>query len=102
MNVNYLAFLPGGIILILWVYVELFPQKKINHLYGYRTFLSMRNQDTQDEGNRVSMEKMLNVAMGLLLIGLVGQVLPEGFEELLPTVALLPGLYWIIRSPKQG
>ncbi|HEK18841.1 MAG: hypothetical protein C0154_12695 [Mucilaginibacter sp.] len=48
-----------------------FRPKKINSLYGYRTPLSMKNQQNWDEGNRYSAQLMLKLGVILLLTGLV-------------------------------
>lgn len=41
--------LPASIVFILMGFITMkLPAKKINYLYGYRTSLSMRNQDTWD------------------------------------------------------
>jgi hypothetical protein len=43
-----------------------FPPKKINHLYGYRTKLSMRGQEEWLEAQKYSSKELLNG--GILLI----------------------------------
>jgi uncharacterized membrane protein len=61
-----------GIIILAagWMMVK-YPPKKINHLYGYRTESSMRNQQTWDEANRFSGRLMIKIGWILLLVGLV-------------------------------
>jgi uncharacterized membrane protein len=46
--------LTGISCIIVGVYSKLFPRTKINEVSGYRTYRSMKNQDTWDEGNRYS------------------------------------------------
>jgi uncharacterized membrane protein len=42
---------------------KLFPPKKINSLYGYRTRRSMKSQKMWDEGNRISANMLLWAAI---------------------------------------
>ncbi|MFD0795569.1 SdpI family protein [Mucilaginibacter litoreus] len=47
-----------------------YPPKEINALYGYRTKLSMSNQQNWDEGNRYSTRLLLKCGQILLLTGI--------------------------------
>ncbi|OJW17122.1 MULTISPECIES: SdpI family protein [unclassified Mucilaginibacter] len=61
-----------GAVFILAALIQMrFRPKKINSLYGYRTPLSMKNQQNWDEGNRYSAQLMLKLGVILLLTGLV-------------------------------
>ena len=53
----------GPFILLLSYVIAKYPPKKINHLYGYRTKRSMRNQETWDFANRHSTHLMWKVAL---------------------------------------
>lgn len=52
-----LVFLAAGIVMLL------FPPKKINGLYGYRTPRSMRNQENWDKAQRISAIKMIQISI---------------------------------------
>ena len=62
MNV-LLQFMIGPLLLLLSIVFKLFPPKKINYLYGYRTKRSMKNQETWDEANRYSPNLMILVSI---------------------------------------
>jgi uncharacterized membrane protein len=51
------VFLVAGVIMLL------FPPKKINGLYGYRTQRSMRNQESWDKAQRISAIKMIQISL---------------------------------------
>ena len=55
---NHLFILPLPLLIISAVF-RIFPPKKINRFYGYRTKSSMKNQDAWDEANRFSANLML-------------------------------------------
>jgi len=45
-----------------------FPPKKINHLYGYRTKTSMRNQEVWDFAQRYSADEMIKLGLVMLVL----------------------------------
>jgi len=47
-----LHLLIGPLILLIGLIYFYFQPKNINHLYGYRTILSMKNSDTWQESNK--------------------------------------------------
>ncbi|TWR24088.1 SdpI family protein [Mucilaginibacter achroorhodeus] len=72
--------LVGAIFILAALIQKQFPPKKINSLYGYRTPLSMKNQQNWDEGNRYSAKLMLKLGFFLLVVGLI----------LTPLISLIP------------
>lgn len=58
----------GPLVLILAVVMMLFPPGKINHLYGYRTLRSMKNQQAWDFANRFSARYMVVAAVVVCLV----------------------------------
>lgn len=63
-----IPFTTGAIFVIAALITLVFPPKKINYLYGYRTRASMKNQQIWDFSQRFSGIKM--VQSGLVLIAL--------------------------------
>ncbi|UII22481.1 SdpI family protein [Fulvivirga ligni] len=55
--ISYL--LTGPLMLLISILFYAFPPKAINHVYGYRTKRSMKNQQTWDEANRYANKLML-------------------------------------------
>ncbi len=62
-----LLFIPALMLLkaVLFQYKQ---PKQINHIYGYRTSLSMKNQDTWVVANRLASECFLYASIGFLTI----------------------------------
>jgi len=54
----------------------LYPPKKINYLYGYRTTRSMKSQEHWDFAQRFSAMQMIRGAVTLIIISLLGYWLP--------------------------
>ncbi|MEP5339687.1 MAG: SdpI family protein [Algibacter sp.] len=72
----------GTIFIIGGFLMSKYPPKSINHLYGYRTSTSMKNQDIWDYAQKFSSKKMMKYGLVQTLLSLVG------FFNLLP-VSLL-------------
>ncbi len=74
---NPLFFIPvsvGFIFIILGFYMLLFPPRKINSLYGYRTTSSMKNQDRWDFAQNYASKEMIKLGFILALSGLLGLI----------------------------
>lgn len=67
-----------------WI-LKKFPPRKINLMYGYRTRLSMKNQENWEAGNRYSAKMMLRSGTLLMLISPAGNFLP--FSEMSGIIA---------------
>ena len=66
-----LIFLIGGLLF------KMFPPKKINWIYGYRTSSSMRNIDTWRTANKYSANFMVIEGIILTIIGLITFLIPN-------------------------
>ena len=66
-----IAFLCGGIFLIAAVIMLVFPPKKINSLYGYRTSSSQKNQQNWDFAQRYSSWRMMEAAVFMIAVSMV-------------------------------
>jgi uncharacterized membrane protein len=62
----------GAIFLIAGIITYLFPPKKINSFYGYRTSKSMRNHENWTFAQKYSSVKMVQTSLFLLLISCLG------------------------------
>ena len=71
----------------------MFPPKKINWIYGYRTSSSTRNQDTWDTANNYSAKIMIIKGIVLIIIGLLSFLLPD-----MGRIGTLIGLGLVIAS----
>lgn len=72
----YIPVIVGIILTIAGLILKIFPPKKINWIYGYRTSTSMKNQDTWDTANRYSAKLMTICGILLIIIGFVSFFLP--------------------------
>lgn len=64
----------GAIFLITGWITNIFPPKKINHLYGYRTTRSMKNQSNWDLAQRISTQKMIQGSLVIIAFGFLKSV----------------------------
>ena len=90
----FLYLLIGPLMLVLSLIFFYFPPKKINHLYGHRTSMSMKNQDTWQEANKRSTHMMLLVSALTCIFQLIGIVFNINQETIIlnATVFLVAGL----------
>lgn len=61
----------GVIFLLAGLIQKRYPPKEINSLYGYRTTLSMKNQQNWDEGNRYSTALIIKCGWVLVIAGII-------------------------------
>lgn len=61
----------GAVIIIAGIILSLFPPKKINSIYGYRTASSMRNKENWDKANKYSSRLMIIFGIVILLISFI-------------------------------
>jgi len=90
----FLHLLIGPLLLAFSLIYVYFPPKKINMMYGHRTSLSMKNQDTWVEANKRSALMMLLVSAMTCIFQLIGIVFKVNQEKtiLYATAFLLAGL----------
>src|SRR6218665_902714 len=67
-----LSFLTGGIFTVAAAIMYIFPPKKINSFYGYRTPASMKSQERWTFSQRFSAIAMLQSGLGLLAVSGLG------------------------------
>jgi len=74
---NQLFLIPiliGPIFVIAGIIMIKFPPKKINSLYGYRTFSSMKSQERWDFSQKYSARELIKFGFFLTLSSLIGLV----------------------------
>ena len=84
----------GPLLLVISLIFFYFPPKKINLIYGHRTSMSMKNQDTWVEANKRSALMMLLVSVMICIFQLIGIVFKVNQEKtiLYATIFLVAGL----------
>ncbi len=71
-----ITLLAGVIFIVVGMIMKVYPPKKINWFYGYRTNTSRRSQETWDEGNSYSAKTMVVAGIVLAIIGFVFLLIP--------------------------
>lgn len=66
-SLHFPLALVGVIFILVGIIMLLFPPKKINFLYGYRTNLSMKTQENWDYSQKYS-AKLIMVLGGFLIL----------------------------------
>jgi uncharacterized membrane protein len=70
---NGVVVLLFGVLFILSFLFYKYPPKKINGLYGYRTYQSMQNQENWDFANTISSKFMLKSTILSFILALIFQ-----------------------------
>ena len=99
MNLEFIIghLLIGPLMLLISYIFAMYPPKKINYLYGYRTKRSMRNQDCWDFANRHSIRLMWKISLLTCVIQAIGVILlDEGVALLTATIVLVTTLIYSV------
>ena len=90
----FLHLIIGPLMIVISLIFFYFPPKKINLIYGHRTTLSMKNQDTWNEANKRSIHMILLVSALTCILQLIGIVFNINLETIIlyATVILVAGL----------
>ena len=84
----FVHLLLGPLILIVSILFKIFPAKRINRSYGYRTKASMKNQETWDYANTLMNNILIGIGIIICLIQyLLTFFLPHG--ELIVYVSII-------------
>ena len=86
------ALIFGLVTLGFGIIPKIVKPKKINSWYGYRTALSMKNQETWDEGNKYSTNQYIIAGIILLILGKVGTLVLPNKAYLVPLIGFIPVL----------
>ena len=103
-NILFLPFLTGLIFMVTAGIMYLFPPKRINHFYGYRTESSMKSMPRWDFAQRYSSLKMFQVGLVLFVLSFVASPF-EIHEQLNLGIGLflmLPGCIYMFWSTERA
>ena len=84
-------FMMGPLLLVIAVLTKLFPPRKINSIYGYRTRRSMQSEDAWREANMYNSNAMIVLA---LLVSFFQLFAYQLFEE--PTSLMLSAGFLVV------
>ncbi|WP_452226097.1 SdpI family protein [Lacinutrix cladophorae] len=97
--------LVGIIFIITGVFMQIFPPKKINSLYGYRTNRSMQNQKKWDFAQKYAARLLTIIGLVLLIISLINSFfsIRYGASEKIINVILIIGsvIFLLIKTEKR-
>jgi len=81
----------GFIFMLVGIIMYIFPPKKINGLYGYRTARSMENQKKWDFSQKYSAKIMVYIGFGMMVFSFTKTLFPFDKDEtaIFGTVILL-------------
>lgn len=88
-----ILILIGGVFTVVGMITTVFPPKKINFLYGYRTNSSMKSQERWDFAQAYSSKLMLLSGVFLMLISCLGL-----FFSISETVDFFSGMTLLLLS----
>lgn len=81
-----LHLITGTLFLAVSLMMKIWPPKKINSFYGYRTPRSMKNQLAWDDANTFSADLMMWSGISLLFVQVICYVLIGGHISLLVSI----------------
>lgn len=81
-----LHFFTGSTLLAIGLLMKLWPPKKINNFYGYRTPRSMKNQLAWNEANSFSAELLVWAGVSTVIVELICYMAVGGYASLLIAV----------------
>jgi len=79
-----------GLPLLIFGYIyKIRPPKKINHLYGYRTTRSMKNQQVWDYANKIGAQAIMYSGAITMIFGLLPLFINWKYVHFIPLAVLL-------------
>jgi uncharacterized membrane protein len=100
-----LILLYVGIVFIsIGLLIKYYPPKKINFLYGYRTFASMRSQKNWDFSQIYAAKLMINVAYVFIICSITLHLFDMTVYQLsiITTVIIISGTVFLIRKTEMA
>lgn len=76
-NIFQISLLCGICLLLAAAVMYIFPPKKINWFYGYRTVASMKSQERWEFAQRYSTIQMTKASLFMIIISFAGFLFPE-------------------------
>ena len=103
-RLGIIPFLVGIIFIITSLILYSFPPKKINYLYGYRTPLSMKNQEVWNFSQKYSAVKMIQAGFFLLAASLLNVLffIPEKISTIIGVILLIASCIFMFFSTEKA
>lgn len=103
-RLGIVPFLVGIIFIITSLMLHCFPPKKINYLYGYRTPLSMKNQEVWNFSQKYAAVKMIQSGLFLLAASLLNVLfnIPEKTATIIGVILLIASFVFMFFSTEKA
>ncbi|WDF45495.1 SdpI family protein [Chryseobacterium sp. KACC 21268] len=88
-NSTSVPILVGAVFLFAGILMFVFPPKKINYLYGYRTSSSMKNIDRWNFAQKLSSRIMMIGGVILIVTGILGLLFFKSEEVIINTIGIV-------------
>lgn len=88
-NSTSVPILVGAVFLFAGILMSVFPPKKINYLYGYRTSSSMKNIDRWNFAQKLSSRIMMIGGVILIVTGILGLLFFKSEEGIINTIGIV-------------
>lgn len=87
-SVTSIPYTIGAVILFAGLLMFIFPPKKINYLYGYRTARSMKNIENWNFAQKLSSKLLMIIGIVAIVTGMIGTIFSID-EVLLNTIGVI-------------
>ncbi|WP_055442845.1 SdpI family protein [Lacinutrix himadriensis] len=100
-SLDFLLEIPalvGIIFIITGILMQVFPPKKINPLYGYRTRRSMQNQQKWDFSQKYSAKLLAVLGLALVLISTLNIffTIPDDLEKIISAILIIGSVIFLV------
>ncbi|MBQ0787204.1 MAG: SdpI family protein [Oceanihabitans sp.] len=100
-SIDFLLEIPalvGIIFIITGILMQVFPPKKINPLYGYRTRSSMQNQQKWDFSQKYSAKLLTVIGLALVLIPSLNIffTIPDDLEKIISAILIIGSVIFLV------
>lgn len=101
-NIFQLPLLIGGVFIITGIITKIFPPKKINALYGYRTPSSIKDQKVWDFAQKYSSDKMIQIGLILVVISFLKIVVGSNYEGFISSFFLFSAVIYLFLTTERA
>lgn len=84
------ALIIGLLILLIAVFLSVFPPRRLNTWYGYRMPSSLEDQASWDVANQYVRRQFYYTGVILIVLGIIGNAIWSSSGDILPTLAVVP------------
>lgn len=101
-NIFQLPLLVGGIFIVTGIITKVFPPKKINAVYGYRTPSSIKSQPAWDFAQKYSSDKMIQIGLVLVMISFLKIIIGSNYEGFISSIFLFSAIIYLFLTTERA